>query len=105
MAVDHLIFDRDKFYPTASNCVIPKYIKILPGAIPGNNDSFIDDRVTESIVLDCSGMTIESYQQYGKRVTEIHYLVPGHEIKTTEYPDGFSYDWIKGSDETVIPIY
>lgn len=104
--IDHLLFNQDKYYPTASNCVIPKHIKILPGAIPGNSDTFVDsDRVTESSVLDCSGMTIKNYQQYGKTVKEIHYLVPYHKIKTTQYPDGYYYDWIKGSDETVIPIY
>ena len=106
MAVDHLIFDRDKFYPTASNRVIPEQVKILPGAIAGNSDSFTGlDTVTESSVLDCSGMTIKHYKQYGETIKEIHYLVPGHKIKTTQYPDGYYFDWIKGSDETVIPIY
>lgn len=104
--IDHLLFNQEKYYSTASNRVIPKQLKILPGAIPGNNDTFIDpEKVTESSVLDCSGITVEYYRQYDKTIKEIHYLVPGHKIKTTQHPDGYYYDWIKGSDETVIPIY
>lgn len=104
--LDYLLLNKEKYYPTSSNRVIPRKVKILPGAFPGNSDTFASsESITDTYVLDCYGMVVKNYQNYGKVKQEIHYYVPGHMLKTDSYPDGYSYDWVKGDDKTVIPIY
>ena len=63
MAVDHLIFDRDKFYPKSKSLVFPKRIKVKENTHASLKDgAYIGNLIFDKECwVDCIGWTGTKY--------------------------------------------
>lgn len=109
--LDHLIFNKQKWFNSDSKRVLPRQVRILPGAIVASTDSFIgtDDSVIAEITCGVLGMSNPDEDGPGLAYKLGDLKADGsiknyYQFKTEEHPDGWIYEWAKASDK-VIPIY
>lgn len=103
--LDYLLLNKLKWFSQNSGRVIPKQIKVLPGTEVGLNNSFFY-KAAETYILDCTGIFVDNYMQYGKPMKHIVYVTDLHVIKTDQFPNGTDCDFFRDdTGKTIIPIY
>lgn len=113
--LDHLIFNKQKWFNSDSKRVLPRQVRILPGAKVSSDDSFstsTDDSVIAEITCGVLGMSNRDGD--GSDGSGLAYKLGElnadgsiknyYQFRTEEHPDGFLYEWVEASDK-VIPIY
>ena len=95
MAVDHLIFDRDKFYPKSKSLVFPKRIKVKENTHASLNDgAHIGNLIFDKDCwVDCIGWTGTKYVIGGTASSDSY-----HFEDTQDYAKNLMYWWIDPED-------
>ena len=109
--LDHLIFNKQKWFNSDSKRVLPRQVRILSGAKVSSSDSFTsaDDYVIAEITCGVLGMSNRDGDGSGLAYKLGELNADGsiknyYQFRTEEYPDGWMYEWVEASDK-VIPIY
>lgn len=97
MAVDHLIFDRDKFYPKSKSLVFPKRIKVKENTHASLKDgAYIGNLIFDKDCwVDCIGWTGTKYVIGGTASSDSY-----HFEDAQDYAKNLMYWWIDPEDVT-----